>query len=73
MTTLKRKDMTCAWCGKTVMLSGNGARPKQHLNGKTTCIGSGQLVETHDRLRAAAQANMKERHGHIINGHSAQD
>jgi hypothetical protein len=53
-----RKDVKCAWCGKTVLLSGNGLRPKQHLNGKTTCVGSGQLVETHDRQREA----MREAH-----------
>ncbi len=59
----RRRDMTCAWCGKTVMLSGNGQRPKQHLNGKTTCVGSGQLVETHDRIRASAAQNLnKERY-----------
>ncbi len=59
--TNSRRDMTCAWCGKTVLLSGNGKRPKQHLNGKTTCVGSGQLVETHDRLRDAAKQNLNQK------------
>jgi len=61
--TLTRQNVTCAWCGKTVLLSGNSLRPKQHLNGKTTCVGSNQSVESHDRLRETAAQNLtKERY-----------
>jgi hypothetical protein len=49
------KTVKCAWCGKQVELTKNGLRPKQHKNGVHTCVGSGQLVEAHERLRAAAQ------------------
>lgn len=43
----------CAWCGKLCDLTKNKLRPKQHTNGKTTCVGSGQLVITHKQLGKA--------------------
>ena len=45
------KTIKCAWCGVLLPLAGNGKRPRQHKNGKNTCVGSGQLTETHERVR----------------------
>ena len=45
------KQVKCLWCGKTVPLSTKG-RPMQHRNGPTTCVGSGQLAEVHERVRS---------------------
>ena len=56
------KTMKCAWCGKVLTLTKSGERPVQHLNGKTTCPGSGQLVTTHLRLRATAQQAAAKKH-----------
>jgi hypothetical protein len=52
MTTIK-----CSWCGKVVPLTRDGKRPNQHRNGTKTCVGSGQLVATHEQLRTANPLN----------------
>lgn len=44
------KPLKCAWCGKVLSLTPKG-RPQQHRNGKTTCVGSGQVAATHNRVR----------------------
>lgn len=54
------KQVKCAWCGKTVPLTFNGRRPKQHGNGRSTCVGSAQEVALHNALREAAAANMRK-------------
>lgn len=53
MTTMK-----CAWCGAVVPTTPKG-RPKQHRNGPKTCVGSGQLATTHERLRSLAASARK--------------
>lgn len=53
-------NIKCAWCGKTVPLTKNRRRPKQHLDGPRICLGSGQLIQTHTMLREAAERNRKE-------------
>lgn len=54
------KTIKCAWCGSTQPLAGNGQRPKQHRNGNTTCVGSGQLVAAHARLSAQSAAQLAQ-------------
>lgn len=49
----------CAWCGKTLALTKNSRRPKQHFNGPKTCPGSGQPVGVHSQLRRAAEESKK--------------
>lgn len=53
------ETIKCAWCGGEYPLTKKG-KPKQHRNGKTTCVGSGQDKATHDRLRKAAEDHQKE-------------
>ena len=47
--------LKCAWCGATVKPALNGKRPAQHKNGPTTCVGSGQLADTHRRIAKEKQ------------------
>lgn len=46
----------CAWCGQILAITNKG-RPRQHINGRTTCVGSGQKVATHERQSAAVAAS----------------
>jgi hypothetical protein len=52
--------MKCAWCGLELETTRKN-RPKQHRNGTTTCVGSGQERAIHERLRAAAAAAHKQK------------
>lgn len=54
-------QIKCAWCGKTVPLTKNSRRPKQHLDSGRICVGSGQLIQTHNMLRTAMERNRKEK------------
>lgn len=42
------KAIKCFWCGQVLPLTKNGRRPKQHRNGATICVGSGQTIEVHE-------------------------
>lgn len=48
------RTVKCAWCGAVLPLTHKG-RPRQHLNGRAVCLGSGQLAATHEMLRKAAE------------------
>ena len=50
---MAERTIKCGWCSAVVPLTKDGRRPKQHRNGKTTCCGSGQLVETHEQIHNA--------------------
>lgn len=48
------KTLKCLWCGQVLPLTRKG-RPKQHRNGKTTCVGSGMLATQHENQRKLIQ------------------
>ena len=50
----------CAWCGKEMPPTKSGQRPKQHQDGPRICVGSGQLILTHNMLREAAKRNQRK-------------
>lgn len=50
------KTVKCLWCGQVLPLTRKG-RPKQHRNGKTTCVGSGQLAITYENQRKRIEAS----------------
>lgn len=51
------KTIKCIYCGKVLLLTKNGKRPRQHVNGKRTCLGSGQTIDVHNSIREYAQKN----------------
>ena len=53
------KTIKCVWCGSVVPLTGDGKRPKQHKDGPRICLGSGQLVETHQMLHESTPDKLK--------------
>ena len=52
----QQSKIKCAWCGQILAITNKG-RPRQHINGRTTCVGSAQKVVAHERLHEATASN----------------